>query len=216
MHRFLIHALVAIFALCAFVSGQTAPSDVTAEPARTPLSYGIVVDNSGSFRTLLDRVIVVVSEVIENTEPDDEAFLVTFVDTPKIVLRQEFTEKKSELEDAAQNMFIEGGQTAILDALKSSADYLAENAKTDDNRKRAIVLITDGDERASGTKLPDLIKLLKDRNIRVVVIAISEEKIVTKVIDRLTKETGGKIIAPKNRADLASAAKEAAAAMRAK
>ena len=63
------------------------------------------------------------------TGPGDEAFLVTFVDTAKIVVRQDLTESKEELRDSAENMFIEGGQTAILDAVKSSADYLAENSR---------------------------------------------------------------------------------------
>ena len=185
------------------------------EPA-TGVSYGLVVDNSGSYRTLLDRVVSVVSDVVEENGPDDEAFLVTFVDTRKIVLRQEFTDRKSELHDAAQNMFIEGGYTAIIDAVKSSADYLAKNARTDAGRSRALVLVTDGEDRESQTKLEDVVKLLKDNNIQVFVIAMAEGKVVTKVIDRLTKATGGMIVTPKARGDLASAAQQISVAMRTK
>jgi VWFA-related protein len=181
---------------------------------KVPLSYGMVVDNSGSFRTLLDNVIAVVSDVIEENTDDDEAFLVTFVDTPKIVLRQEFTSKKSELHDAAQNMFIEGGQTAILDAVKSAVDYLAHDAKTDPGRKRALVIVTDGEDRASGTKIEDVLKILKAQNVRVFVIAMSEGKLFTKILDRLTKETGGIVVTPKARGDMAAAAKKISAAMR--
>ena len=204
-----------ILGLCAAVSAQ----DKAAIPPvaeRVPVSYGLVVDNSGSFRTLLDRVVSVTSDVVEENAAEDEAFLVTFVDTPKIVLRQEFTYRKSELHDAAQNMFIEGGQTAILDAMKSAADYLAKDARTDSGRARALVLVTDGEDRGSQSKIEDVIKLLKDNNIRVFVIAMSDTKVFTKILDRLTKETGGLVVSPRTRAELSAAAKKVAASMRAK
>ena len=216
MTRFVAVILLSIVGLCSSAAGQdTVAAQMPAE--KSPVSYGLVVDNSGSFRTLLEKVVTVTSDVVEENGPDDEAFLVTFVDTPKIVLRQEFTYKKSELHDAAQNMFIEGGQTAILDAVKSSADYLVKNAKGGDaGRIRALVLVTDGEDRASQTKIEDVLRLLQDEKIRVFVIAMAEGKVFTKVLDRLTKGTGGAIITPKARNDLADAAKKVSVLMRTK
>jgi VWFA-related protein len=198
--------------LCLSINAQEAAEG---KPAKVPVSYGLVVDNSGSFRSLLDRVITVVSDVVEGNTPEDETFLVTFVDTQKIVLRQEFTYRKSELHDAAQNMFIEGGQTAILDAVKISADYLAKNARTDGGRSRALVLVTDGEDRESGSKVEDVVKQLKEQNIRVFVIALADGRVYTKLIDRLTKETGGMKLTPKNKVELA-AASDISAAIRTK
>ena len=216
MTRYIAVILLSIVGLCLPAAGQDAPA-IQAPAERSPVSYGLVVDNSGSFRTLLERVVTVTSDVVEDNGPDDEAFLVTFVDTPKIVLRQEFTYKKSELHDAAQNMFIEGGQTAILDAVKSSADYLAKNAKSDDaGRVRALVLVTDGEDRASQSKIEDVLRVLQEEKIRVFVIAMAEGKVFTKVLDRLTKGTGGAIFTPKARNDLADAAKKVSVAMRTK
>src|SRR5688572_18442359 len=116
-----IAVLLSLFVLVSWASGQNKVEQLQKVSERTGVSYGLVVDNSGSFRMLLDRVISVTSDVVEANNADDEAFLVTFVSTDKIVLRQEFTDKKSELHDAAENMFVEGGQTAILDAIKSAA-----------------------------------------------------------------------------------------------
>ena len=113
------------------------------------MSYGLVVDNSGSFRTLFDKVVTVASDVVEENGAEDEAFLVTFVDTPKIVLRQEFTYRKSELHDAAQNMFIEGGQTAILDAVKVRRIILLKTQGQIRVECELLVLVTDGEDRAS-------------------------------------------------------------------
>lgn len=213
MIRFISSALISIVMLCAAAAAQDKTS-ASKPMEQLPVSYGLVVDNSGSFRTLLDRVVSAASDVVEENKAEDEAFLVTFVDTPKIVLRQEFTNRKSELHDSAQNMFIEGGQTAILDAVKSAADYLSQNARTGDDRLRSLVLITDGEDRASLTKIDDVIRILKENNIRVFVIAMSDAKIFTKVIDRLAKETGGSVIVSKTRSDLATAVKQISAQMR--
>ncbi|MEO7672634.1 MAG: VWA domain-containing protein [Pyrinomonadaceae bacterium] len=184
--------------------------------AAAPVSYGLVVDNSGSFRTLLEKVIKLVSGIIDENDSGDEAFLVTFVDTAKISMRQEMTDNKEELRDSVENMFIQGGPTAILDAVKYSADYLAQQAKSDPARSRVLVLITDGDERESAAKIDDVLKAIKTANIRVFVFAIAEEKIYTKVIDRLAKESGGKTYTPKTRDEIAAAVKSLAAAIRTK
>lgn len=213
MTRLIAAVLLSASALCVSASAQKS-DDGNAPVTRTPLSYGLVVDNSGSFRLLLDKIISVVSDVIEAQGPDDEAFLVTFVDTPKIVLRQEFTNRKTELTDATQNMYIEGGQTAILDAVKSAADYLDEHGSKEPGRLRSLVLVTDGDDRESKTKIEELLSMLRERNIRVFVIAMSDVRLNAKLVGRLAKETGGSIYVPKNKAELATAAKELSVAMR--
>ena len=207
---------IAVAFLLAVLLFQNAPAQepVPTNAAKAAISYGLVVDNSGSFRPLIDRVIAIVSDVVEANQPDDETFLVTFVDTPKIVLRQEFTVRKSDLHDAAENMFIEGGQTAILDAVKMAADYLAANARTEPGRLRALVLVTDGEDRASGSKIEDVLKLLKEQNIRIFVVALADGKITGKLIDRLTKETGGKKVTPRTKAEMTAAAQEIARAIR--
>jgi hypothetical protein len=50
----------------------------------------------------------------------------------------------------------------------------------------------------------------------VFVIAMSDSKVFTKILDRLAKETGGAVITPKGRGDLGAAAKKVSAAMRTK
>ena len=203
--------LTFIFCLTVRAQEQTAP-----KTGKVGVSYGLVIDNSGSVRTLLDKIISLTTEIVAANGPEDEAFLVTFVDTPKIVLRQEFTYQKAELNDSVQNMFIEGGQTAILDAVRISAEYLVKNASTDGPRLRALIVVTDGEDRESGSKIDDVVKTLKEQNIRVFVIAVSEGKIVAKLIDRLTKETGGMKFSPKTRPELSATAAQISAAIRAK
>ena len=206
-------AFLIAFVLC-LAAGAQEPAVSKAE--MKPVSYGLVIDNSGSIRTLLDRVIAVVGNVVEANKSEDETFVLTFVDTSKIVMRQEFTNRKSELHDAIQNMFIEGGQTSILDAVKISAEYLGKNARSEGERQRALILVTDGDDGNSGAKIEDVLRTLKENNVRVFVVAIAEGKVVTKLIDRLTKETGGMKFTPKTVADLTTTADQISSAIRTK
>lgn len=209
--------LVLILALADVTDGQKqlpAPPETVA--VQMPVSYGLVIDNSGSYRTLLEKVINLASGIVEENKPGDETFLVTFISTQKIVLRQELTENKGEIRDAVENMFIEGGLTAIVDAVKSSADYLSENARSDTDRYRALVIITDGDERQSTARIEDVIKILRDAKIRVFVLALAEDKVYPKVIDRMCKETGGVKYTPKTRDEIAAAVKSLVSAIRTK
>lgn len=191
------------------------------EPAATTaasadVSFGLVIDNSGSYRTILERVITSTNSIISDTRPGDEGFLVTFVDTPKIVLRQEMTPNKQDLHDSADNMFVEGGPTAILDAVMFSAKYLVEQSKSETGRSRILIVITDGDERESAASIDDVIKTLKAANIRLFVLGLYDEKIYSKVIDRLTKETGGAKFVPKTPKETSGAVSSLLSAIRTK
>ena len=176
------------------ISGQgpTAPPNSV-----RPLSIGIVVDNSGSYRTIFERVMTATNAVIQDLRPGDEAFLVTFVDTSKISLRQEMTSDRQELRDAAENMFIQGGSTSILDAVVFAAKYMGSQGSPESDRPRVLVLITDGDERGSAASIEEAVKAAREAGVRIFVLGLHEEKFYSKVSDRLTRETGGAKFVPK-------------------
>ncbi len=199
-----------------FAAQKAAPEKPLAAASDAPLSIGIVVDNSGSYRSIFERVINSTNALIADIRTNDEAFLVTFVDTPKIVLRQEMTSDQQQLRDSAENMFIEGGATAILDAAMFSAKYLSEQAKAEPERSRVLILITDGDERESAANIDDVVKTLRAGNIRVFVLGLHEEKIYGKVIDRLIKDTGGAKFVPRTPKETAAAVTSLLSAIRAK
>lgn len=184
------------------------------EASADPISYGFVIDNSGSFRKLLEDVIQFIGKVLDEQKPGDEAFFVRFIDTEKIKLDQELTSDASEIRDAADAMYIQGGQTAVIDAVRSAGEYLAENGKAENKGRRAILIVTDGDERASVTKPEAAIKILKDAGIRLIAVAVSDEKVQTKVLERLTRETGGKLFVLKHKGELRTVGSEVAAALR--
>ncbi|MFL6467847.1 MAG: vWA domain-containing protein, partial [Pyrinomonadaceae bacterium] len=105
-----------------------------------PVSYGFVIDNSGSFRPLIERVIKLVNSLSEKNSDGDETFLITFVDPTKTKIRQELTSDKAEIREAAENMYVEGGLTAVLDAVRLSIDYLSTNVRNRNDRDLALLL----------------------------------------------------------------------------
>lgn len=178
------------------------------------LSYGFVIDNSGSFRLMLENVILFTNAIIKENAPDDEAFLVRYIGVDKVTLEQDLTNSKSDLIDAAEAMYIEGGQAAMIDAIWFSAKHLAEKARYGEGRARILILITDGDERGSVAKLETTIQFLRENKIKVIAIAVSDDKVQTKALDRLTRDTGGKLFVMKSAVQLPSAAQEVAAFIR--
>jgi VWFA-related protein len=208
--RFSSSILVVLFVFAA-TRAQTQEPPPKASPS---VSYGFVVDNSGSYRALLDRVITLVREVAGKNSGSDEAFLVTFVDAPKIVVRQELTSDPNEIIEAADNMFIQGGPTAILDAVRLSLEHLSANAKNEPGRTKALLLITDGDDHNSQAKIETVISLAKDANIRIVVVGMTDEKLNTKLLDRLAKETRGSAFYPRTAKDMSQAIDSISSAIR--
>ena len=199
--------------LFAQVSTVDAPA---AQSGSGHLSVGIVVDNSGSYRMIFDRVVTSTNAIIQDVRPGDEGFLLTFVDATKIVLRQEMTRDKQDLTDAADNMFVEGGQTAVLDAVAHAAKYLIQHGSGDADRSRVLILITDGDDRGSTSSVEDAIKIAREGKVRIFVLGLYEEKFYSKVVDRLVKETGGAKFVPRTPKETAAAVANILAAIRSK
>lgn len=216
MKRIFISILFLLSVSSITVRGQdTKPAAPEAEKP-VPVSYGLVVDNSGSFRLILDRVIDVTKDVVEENQGDDETFLVRFTDTQKIRVVQDLTSVKGDIHDAADNLFIESGQTAILDALYVSAQYLVKEAKTEPGRRLVLVLISDGEERDSATKYEVLAKYLQEKKIAVFAVGLAEAKVFTKFLEKITKDSGGKLYTAKTKAEMSASVKSLASDMRKK
>ncbi|HEY0051217.1 MAG TPA: VWA domain-containing protein, partial [Pyrinomonadaceae bacterium] len=210
----LIVLLLALSPVNSFGQDKSAGA-ATQQKASVPVSYGIVVDNSGSYRAILERIIEITKDIVEANRADDETFLMRFVSTDKIKLLQDFTVSKDEIHAAADEMFVEGGLTAILDAVDFAARHLAEKASGEASRRKVLILLTDGDDRRNKAKIEEVLKFLKDNQIQVFVVGISEEKVSGKIIDKLTRETGGRKFVPKTPAEVAATIKELSAAIRA-
>jgi Ca-activated chloride channel homolog len=188
-----------------------------------PISYGLAVDTSGSLRSQLQSVIDAGKTIINSNKPGDETFLVRFISSDKIETVQDFTARKDLLEDALDDLFVEGGQTAIIDAVYLSAEHVSEYKKGDegDRRRRALIVITDGEDRSSFYRQEQLFARLREEDVQIFVIGFVNEldkdtglirkstrdKAVS-LINKLATETGGRAFFPDSVADLPEIANE--------
>lgn len=188
-----------------------------------PISYGLAVDTSGSLRSQLQSVIDAGKTIINSNKSGDETFLVRFISSDKIETVQDFTPNKDLLMDGLDSFYVEGGQTAIIDAVYLSAEHVSEYRRGDegDRRRRALIVITDGEDRNSFYKQEQLFARLREEDVQIFVIGFvneldkdagmirksPREKAVA-LINRLATETGGRAFFPESIADLPQIANE--------
>ena len=116
-----------------------------------PVSMGLVVDNSGSMYRKRPSVNKSALDLVEASNPQDEAFVVNFSD--EAFIDCDFTSNIGKLRDGLSHIDSRGG-TALYDAVVASADKLVADAK---RPKQVLVLITDGEDNASSQNLEQTI-----------------------------------------------------------
>lgn len=178
---------------------------IQSEQEPNPIIYGLVVDTSKSMGLHFKEVIEAAKTVVNNNRPGDEVFVVRFIDSGHIETLQDFTSDKTAVLDALGKLFTELGQSAVVDAVYVSAQRLAQHKPSGNLRRPAMILITDGDDRASYYKQEQLYALLRGNRVQVFVIGLvnelndrkpllrksSREKAI-RFLQRLAQETGGR------------------------
>jgi Ca-activated chloride channel homolog len=198
--------------------------------AEVPTNYAMVIDNSGSMRLLIDKVIESSKIIIGTNRPADETEIVRFVSSQNIEVLQDFTASKEDLNDALDNMIIEGGQTAIIDAVYLAAQQVDEYEKTrnpNDKKRRALILVSDGEDRDSYYKEQQLFELLRESDVQIYAIGFVSELskeggFISKspqgkakaFLENLAKETGGKVYFPGSISELNGIAQDIANELR--
>jgi Ca-activated chloride channel family protein len=189
-----------------------------------PITYGLVVDNSGSLRNQIGQVIEAGKSIVSANKPGDETFVVRFVSSDEIKIMQDFTADQQSLTDALEDMFVEGGQTAVVDAVYLAAEHASEHRKGDaleDKRRRALILVTDGEDRNSFYKTEQLFEALKEEDVQIFVIGFvnelekdrgfiskSKRDKAVSLLDRMAKETGGRTFYPNSLSELPGIAEQ--------
>jgi Ca-activated chloride channel homolog len=188
-----------------------------------PISYGLAVDTSGSLRSQLQSVINAGKTIINSNKSGDQTFLVRFISSDKIETVQDFTDNKELLMDGLDSFYVEGGQTAIIDAVYLSAEHVSEyrTGNEGDRRRRALIVITDGEDRNSFYKQEQLFARLREEDVQIFVIGFVNEldkeaglirksprEKAVNLINKLASETGGRAFFPESVAELPQIANE--------
>lgn len=166
-----------------------------------PVSIALVVDNSGSMSRKRPAVNKSALDLVEASNPQDEAFVVNFSD--EAFIDQEFTADINKLRDGLGHIESRGG-TALYDAVVASADKLVADAK---RPKQVLVIITDGEDNASTLTLEQTIRRVQQLSGPVIYsigllfgdeMSRSEVRHARRALEMLSTETGGIAFFPKS------------------
>lgn len=121
---------------------------------RIPMSLGIIFDTSGSMEDKIEGVQDAVEHFVKSVAPGDEIFLVRFSDDADLI--QDFTDDKTRILRAVGNLEPRGS-TALYDAVLLGLQKITGGK----NRKRALLLLTDGNDTNSSVKFEEIVALAR-------------------------------------------------------
>lgn len=188
-----------------------------------PVIYGLAVDTSGSVRPQFQQIIDAAKTIINSNKKGDETFIERFISSDKIETVQDFTPNKDLLLDGLDTLYVEGGQTAVIDGVYLAAEHIAEYKKGGDNdrRRRALIVVTDGEDRSSYYQEAQLFARLREEDVQIFVIGFvneldAERGLIRKsprdkavnLINRLASDTGGRAFFPQSISELPQIANE--------
>jgi Ca-activated chloride channel family protein len=134
---------------------------------RVPVSLGILLDASGSMdgnkmqsaRAAIDRFI---NDLLG---PDDELFFVEFASSPRVT--QQWTKDRRLISRAAGRVAPSGG-TAMYDAVAESLPL----ASAGQNRKKALLVISDGNDADSSVSIGEVRHLIRESEVLVYALGV--------------------------------------------
>ena len=154
-----------------------------------PITLGFIYDVSGSMGSLTSRAFQSLRRFFETSHEDDEYFIIAFNSRPQLV--QDFTSSPSEITDRV--VFVKAkGSTALYDGV-----YIGiEKAKQGRHKKKALLIISDGEENNSRYTARELGNLLKESEVPVYSIGMSYAGAGAPVLKSLSDSSGGAAFFP--------------------
>ncbi len=192
----------------ALLDDQKAPTKVSsfAQQTNLPLRVGILIDASTSIRTRFQFEQQATTEFLLQAlkARSDRAFVMGFDVTPTVT--QDWTNNLDLLETGI-NKLRPGGGTALFDAVYTACrDKLLDVSRGVEPVRKAMVLVSDGDDNQSHAYLDDAIKMCQRSST--IIYTISTNTSPTRgrgdsVLQKMSEATGGVPFFPQKIEDIA-------------
>src|SRR5580658_5425069 len=185
----------------ALLDDQKAPAKVNSfhQQINLPLRVGIVIDASTSIRSRFQfeqqSATEFLLEVLKSRS--DRAFVMGFDVTPTVT--QDWTKNLDALQTGV-NKLRPGGGTALFDAVYTACrDKLLDASRGQEPVRRAMVLVSDGNDNQSRAYIDDAIKMCQ--RSETIIYAISTNWTPSRgkgddVLQKMAKATGGRAFFP--------------------
>jgi len=185
------------------------------EPEDVPVTVGLVIDNSGSMRSKRPDVAAAAEAFARSSNPDDQMFVVNFnqwvhmglpIDVP-------FTSDLQQLLDAVTKTPA-SGNTALYDGVSAALTHI----KAGTGGRKALIVISDGDDNASRISLEALLKQAEVSSTQIYTLGVFDEMFSGShsgdALKRFAKVTGGKAYFPDSPAQIAGICQRIAGELR--
>jgi Ca-activated chloride channel homolog len=169
-----------------------------------PLNVALLMDTSTSIRNRLEFEKQATTEFLQKFLDNrrDRVSLTTFDD--EVNIRSPFTNNFVLVEQAVRGVVKADGQTALYDAIKK---VCLEQMPSANSKRRAILILTDGGDTASGTSLDQAIAVAQKAEVAIYAISTKGggvfrvegnpyRNLDDRDLKRLCKETGGDVFFP--------------------
>jgi VWFA-related protein len=185
------------------------PKDVFSFRAETdlPLRIGLLVDDSSSVRDRFKFEQEAAIEFLNQTvrPRSDQAFVLGFDTTAEVT--QDFTDNP-ELLSHGVRMLRPGGGTALYDAVYYACRDKLMKAAPGQAVRRAIVLLTDGEDNQSRVTREEAIEMAQRAEVIIYAISTNNSGLKgtrgDKVLERMADATGGRVFFPFKIEDIAN------------
>jgi Ca-activated chloride channel homolog len=168
-----------------------------------PISVGLILDVSKSMSNKIETERAAVAEFFNSANPQDDYFVITLGDRPRIIA--DTTESLDEIE-AKLAKVIPNGNTALLDGIYLGIDKL----RSARYQRRALLIVSDGGDNHSRYNSKETKSLVQEAdaliyaigifdNMPVPVFKTIEEKLGKRLLTQITEATGGRTIAADDR-----------------
>jgi Ca-activated chloride channel family protein len=154
-----------------------------------PISLGIVYDVSGSMNHFSSHSLAMLRSFFENSHREDEFYIYAF--NNRVQLVQDFTPLPEAI--MSRVTFIKAkGNTALFDATYAAVEKVREGR----HHKKAILIFSDGEENSSRYSGRELQNLLKETDVQIYAIGMSEYSPGAGTLRFIAEPTGGQALFP--------------------
>ena len=140
-----------------------------------PLDLVLAIDASGSVRPWFKTALQAAMLIIRNARPEDEIFIERFISSDKVEVVHDFSRDTKSLLKAVDSLYLEGGQSAIIDGLYLAGDAIYKHNQGRSDRRKVIVVLTDGEDRNSYYKPETLVNFLRARGVQLFALGSTAE-----------------------------------------
>jgi len=163
----------------------------------TPVTVGLVVDDSGSMRGKRPEVVMAGLAFAKSSNPKDEFFVINFNNSvvPGLPPQLPFTDDLQILR-AALYYGQPVGQTALYDAIAYSLRHLNLGHRD----KRTLIVVSDGDDNVSDLSLSELMHLVVASRATIYTVGLFDpvnRDLNPGVLRKLANVSGGEYFEPK-------------------